>query len=569
MYKLTFIFGIILMLVISAFIPISLGLNVKVSKINPPIKSGNGNTLYVGGIGPNNYTSIQDAINDAVDGNTVFVYDDSSPYYESVNIDKSINLIGEDKYTTIIDGEEKIARVVKLNADGITFSGFSVMHSRDWANDAGIYIYTSNNVVKDNIITDNSGGEGSIVVDGDYNEIINNIITNNDRDYSNGIFVAYKDDYNIISGNTINNHNWGIWIAANQHNVVDGNHISNNSQEGIMIRGVENCEIHNNILENNDGAAISIESDSSNVYVYTNEIRDNGKGLLIKGSVSISVSGNSFQTKGIQLKGGKINYWTSHRIYGNTINGRPIYYFESEYDLDIPIDTGQLILADCNNCIVENLDISNVDYAIQVGYSNEINIFSNEFDNIIENCITIYASSNNRIDENIIHYVSGNGIGLGGSSLNNKIIKNSIKHNYRGIKIGSKSSLNFISNNNFIANENSGVYLDSSENNEIYRNNFQENRYGVLLDFAYNNSITDNNFINNGRPGSFILDYRRIHDNTWDSNYYGFSFGILPKLLLGLVKSKYYWEYIPGEIVYILLPGLNFDWHPARQPYDI
>ncbi len=40
-----------------------------------------GNTLYVGGDGPGNYTKIQDAINNASDGDTVFVYDDSSPYY--------------------------------------------------------------------------------------------------------------------------------------------------------------------------------------------------------------------------------------------------------------------------------------------------------------------------------------------------------------------------------------------------------------------------------------------------------------------------------------------------------
>ena len=34
----------------------------------------NGNILYVGGIGDGNYTNIQDAINVALDGDTIFVY---------------------------------------------------------------------------------------------------------------------------------------------------------------------------------------------------------------------------------------------------------------------------------------------------------------------------------------------------------------------------------------------------------------------------------------------------------------------------------------------------------------
>jgi hypothetical protein len=45
--------------------------------------------LYVGGTGEGNYSRIQDAIDDAVDGDTVFVYDDSSPYYEHIRINKS------------------------------------------------------------------------------------------------------------------------------------------------------------------------------------------------------------------------------------------------------------------------------------------------------------------------------------------------------------------------------------------------------------------------------------------------------------------------------------------------
>jgi len=58
----------------------------------------------VGGTGPHNYSKIQDAINDSENGDTVFVYNDSSPYYENVYInEKVINLVGEDVNTTIID----------------------------------------------------------------------------------------------------------------------------------------------------------------------------------------------------------------------------------------------------------------------------------------------------------------------------------------------------------------------------------------------------------------------------------------------------------------------------------
>ena len=45
---------------------------------NNPVSIGN--TLYVGGSGEGNYTKIQDAINNASDGDTVFVY--NGTYYE-------------------------------------------------------------------------------------------------------------------------------------------------------------------------------------------------------------------------------------------------------------------------------------------------------------------------------------------------------------------------------------------------------------------------------------------------------------------------------------------------------
>ena len=92
---------------------------------NQLIKSyDKGDILYVGGSGEGNYTSIQDAIDNATDGNTVFVFNDSSPYEESIVVDKSIKLIGEDRNTTFINGSSWGKGIVYICADRTTFSGF-------------------------------------------------------------------------------------------------------------------------------------------------------------------------------------------------------------------------------------------------------------------------------------------------------------------------------------------------------------------------------------------------------------------------------------------------------------
>ena len=105
---------------------------VMVEKTSNPTSYGN--TLYVGGLGPGNYTRIQDAIDDASDEDTVFVYDDSSPYVENLIVNKSIELIGENRYTTVIDGdenEEDEGDVIHIKANGVTVQGFTVQNSYD------------------------------------------------------------------------------------------------------------------------------------------------------------------------------------------------------------------------------------------------------------------------------------------------------------------------------------------------------------------------------------------------------------------------------------------------------
>ncbi|HWR63419.1 MAG TPA: hypothetical protein VN365_03350, partial [Candidatus Thermoplasmatota archaeon] len=97
-----------------------------------PLPAPRGTWLYVGGSGPGNYTRIQDAIDNASDGDTVFVYDNSSPYYENLIVNKSINLKGENRTSTIIDGQGS-GDVVYILANYINISNFVIQHSgEDW-----------------------------------------------------------------------------------------------------------------------------------------------------------------------------------------------------------------------------------------------------------------------------------------------------------------------------------------------------------------------------------------------------------------------------------------------------
>ncbi len=90
-----------------------------------------GNWYYVGGSGPGNYTRIQDALDNASDGDTVFVY--SNIYSENVLINKSVQLLGENRQTTII-------RCV-TDQDTVTIRGSTINISNFNIQTNGTYIW--------------------------------------------------------------------------------------------------------------------------------------------------------------------------------------------------------------------------------------------------------------------------------------------------------------------------------------------------------------------------------------------------------------------------------------------
>ena len=238
----------ITILFLGTFITPSVAID-NVNKTSIPTSSGN--TLYVGGSGEGNYTKIQDAIDDAYDGDTVFVFDDSSPYYEHVIIDKSIYLVGEEKNTTIIDGSGS-GHVVTLAENGITLNGFTIQKGGPYGSfHSGVCIRSNHNTVNNNKIL--NSGNGIITEDASNNIISENIISGNGR----GIMIREESNDNSITRNTIIGNTGGVDLqnigSLNpSNNIVSWNNIKDNPLLGITTESQNKLVISHNNIENSD-----------------------------------------------------------------------------------------------------------------------------------------------------------------------------------------------------------------------------------------------------------------------------------------------------------------------------
>ena len=230
------VIGIILLFVGSCIVP---AIAQNTEKSQPASRE---TWLYVGGSGPGNYTKIQDAINASSDGDTVYVYDDSSPYYENITVKKSINLFGENKETTVINGLEN-NNVIYISADLVTISGFTI--KSNYKHGTGIYIVSPNNTIHDNIIRNNP--ECGILCSSGDNRISKNIISDN--------YFGIRADgsHNIIQDNLITTCVHAVIIGRSTISFITKNSIKNNVVGIYGLESFVNVIYRNEITQNDLG----------------------------------------------------------------------------------------------------------------------------------------------------------------------------------------------------------------------------------------------------------------------------------------------------------------------------
>ena len=272
--------GLILLLIGTSIIPIT----AQDIEKSSPQTSSRGNWLYVGGSGPGNYTRIQDAVDNATDNDTVFIYDDSSPYYENVVINKaSISLIGEDKNTTVIDGDKTMGCVVLIYVDNVKIAGFMVINGY-----AGIYMNSHFNTIIGNNICFNEYS-GIYFEDGSSNVIAGNTLFENGNF---GIFLEFVSKVDLID-NVIFSNEDGIGIFdSHDINLID-NVIFSNNDTGANIYATHICTITGNIISNNSKKGMSISISSHNL-IRRNTFQNNFLCFLIGLGNNNSIEENNF-----------------------------------------------------------------------------------------------------------------------------------------------------------------------------------------------------------------------------------------------------------------------------------
>ena len=318
--------------------------------ILPDVKA---TTLYVGGAGPGNYTTIQSAIDDANPGDSVYVY--SGTYYESITIFKTLSLIGEDRDTTVINGTAT-GDVVHVTADGVNITGFTIANSGPDGYDSGIELYYVQNC---------------------------NVAGSNFSNNEFGIYLYHSSSNRIVSNNASVN-KYGITLRYSVNNLIKYNTVSTNAQSGIQLWYSDNNTLSNNTALSNEVNGIDL-GDSNNNTVANNSISDNWDGILIiDGSNQNTVANNiafSNSWSGIYLAFSGNNTVAGNNLFAN--------------------DVGIQIQDSDSNTIVSNKVSSNNWYGVYFDYSDN-NIATNNTVSNNGDGMYLEAANNNRIYHNNI-----------------------------------------------------------------------------------------------------------------------------------------------------------------------
>ncbi len=274
---------------------------------------------------PDDFSTIQEAINNAAEGDTVFVkngiyqVDDNT----TMVISKTLSLIGEDPENTVILGvfgfpSSSSTVAIRVAAPNVTISGFTITNCLTAISIANYYdepFPSGCKIINNNIVNN---------VEGIRPQRSNVLISGNNITKNQGGITGWNTENVAVTENNITNNYYGINIGQSRNVTVCGNNISNNTGGLNLIYYGPYAVYGNNITQNDWG--IRFAEGCHNATVYGNNITQNGVGVVLLnfpngGDVAVSgvgnkVFGNLFVDNSEQVTKDEIEYENINVTWG-------------------------------------------------------------------------------------------------------------------------------------------------------------------------------------------------------------------------------------------------------------
>jgi len=395
-------------------------------------------------------TPIQDAINNAADGDRIYVYNGS--YTENILVNKTLTLEGEGRDVVTVQAASVSKHVFEVTADYVNLSGFTATGA---TGNRKVGIYLDNGADHCNVSYNNvfDSNRGIYLYNSSNNILVSNIMTGNT--YNFGVFGEELAHYvqNIDTSNRVDGKQVYYWLDQRDQQVPD--------DAGFV--GLVNCK---NITVRD---LTLTKSYQGVLLAYSNNSRiDN-----------VTAPNNYF---GIHLKYSSNNTLANNNASENYCG---IYLFNSS-----------------NNTLVNNIASDNSDFGIYLDNSTGNNITGNTASDNGWYGIELYTSCNyNTLADNTANSnANGCGIILCFSSKYNNLTNNTANMSgYSGILLYISCDHNTLAENTVSSNSGwyGGIFLWDSHNNNLSGNTANENSpYGIYLYSSSNNQIYNNYFDN-------------------------------------------------------------------------
>jgi parallel beta-helix repeat protein len=481
---------------------------------------------------PYDYTTIQAAINAASDGDTVLV--SAGRYYEGIQVNKSVTVVGESPSTTTVYGTVEgyasggVGNPFQVSADNVVIANLSIVDGDEY-NGAIKAVSSKNVAIRNNVIT--QGGYSGIAVAMtncvDFSVIGNTITQGGGRIDIQGSRIGE------IAENKLSSLEYSI-IVRNSPNITFTENSISQCDEGIQVTDSANSTFNQNRISSVIGAISGISLSRCPGSLFAGNVAVNcTSGISLSESCCCVLRDNSISGRGYYGWGG-----SSFGVFGyelgdfildidtsNTIDGKAIYYLANKQDVAVtPLtypNAGYLALINCTRTTVEGFSLGNCSQGILLAKTTNSQIKNNTVSNSDEGISLQYHSDNNLIYGNTFEANSQSIHTYYSSS--NTIISNDIADS-------GTVWLDTSSNYTILGNDLGGFKLVQADNILAYHNNFLKSSY--YLGEHYTSNV--------GYPtgGSYHIDY--FYGKDLKS---GISQGVLGPD--GIGDTAYYTDYYP------------------------